>query len=190
MTLTTLATSATQSLNSYCAAKTRRTWTLPSKQAEKPLALLPLLTRLLDRERSVKRSTTRLRKKLERDVRKVAPAGTKIVSFSCRKRTYSHIGTCQRKWSAANMQVYLAGKLDALARSSSVSHHSTAGERPPRERRRRTYEYTDSVDEYVWQFLCSHTTAVATCCTKLKLTLQQAVLALQSMVGLGKRHGA
>ena len=40
--------------------------------------------------------------------------------------------------------MYLAGKLDALARSSSVSHHPTAGERPPGERRRRTYEYTVS----------------------------------------------
>ena len=40
--------------------------------------------------------------------------------------------------------MYLAGKLDALARSSSVSHHPTAGERPPGERRRRTYEYAVS----------------------------------------------
>ena len=41
-------------------------------------------------------------------------------------------------------KVCLAGKLDALARSSSVSHHPTAGERPPGERRRRTYEYAVS----------------------------------------------
>ena len=40
--------------------------------------------------------------------------------------------------------MYLAGKLDALARSSSVSHHPTAGERPPGERRRGTYEYAVS----------------------------------------------
>ena len=45
---------------------------------------------------------------------------------------------------SSELQVYLAGKLDALGRSSSVSHHPTAGERSPGERRRRTYEYTVS----------------------------------------------
>ena len=48
------------------------------------------------------------------------------------------------KIESRELQVYLAGKLDALARSSSVSHHPTAGERPPGERRRLTYEYAVS----------------------------------------------
>ena len=45
---------------------------------------------------------------------------------------------------ANQLQVYLAGKLDALARTGAVSHNPSAGEGPPGERRRRTYEYAIS----------------------------------------------
>ena len=58
------------------------------------------------------------------------------------------------------LQMYLAGKLDALARSGVVSHHQTAGEAAHESRVRRTYEYAVAgsrvcLETFVYAHSCS-----------------------------------